>query len=827
MNENTYWQRKIAAFLHDPPEKALDIAHHEAVAASHQTAAGKLSTNEEERRPLLDSVKPCDVFDAAIERFGLPKGKCSHDFADDPRFIHPLSGEAFAFPAGFGDRKGEVADILGTAAQYTGTDDPHSIFFLLWRRWQENAASSRREGRANDAAATAFLPADSRIPDHSIWSHMAMTSAFVDCVRPGGKGDMELLLFQFGPVQDFIAAARTKRDLWSGSYLLSWLAAHALKAVTDETGPDSIVFPSLRGNGIFDALHIREFYNARFADGGHGEAVSMWERIMREKGNGLASWLLTPSLPNRFLAVVPRGRGEELARKADSALRSELASIGDAVWSWLATQGGKADWRQRFESQLAAFPEVTWAVQPWLSRQDILAEAKTWNLPGLECVETTLRFAEQAIPVEDRDTRYYSTDLSTLSSDGIFWSLHVELLEAKLAARRNTRDFAAWSGATAPKDSLTGKEECIGDEAFYKNLRANANTKRFFPKSHVYGAPMLVKRLWCAPELGISYLPDHIEVKDGRVAKELRGISPDELAEAFDDPYIAVLAMDGDEMGKWLSGENLGNLVGHLSPKARDYIASLPGGGNLPRLLTPSYHQQFSEALSNFAIHEAGSVVEGFGGTLVYAGGDDVLAILPARNATACAEALRNAFRQDFDAEHGRLLPGSRADVSCGIAVAHVKSPLQGTVAEARRQESIAKTKYGRGAFAVAVLKRSGEILEWGGKWTSPALPLLKILAEQRERWEVSTGAAGLSARFPYTLAGLLAPYALTGPNAAMHPVIRAEVLHALERQGHDLPGGLATAIYQWLEATADHLENFIAPFLTEAFIDRNRSSED
>jgi len=38
-----------------------------------------------------------------------------------------------------------------------------------------------------------------------------------------------LLKLQIGPVQDFIAQARSTRDLWSGSYLLSWLMAAGAK----------------------------------------------------------------------------------------------------------------------------------------------------------------------------------------------------------------------------------------------------------------------------------------------------------------------------------------------------------------------------------------------------------------------------------------------------------------------------------------------------------------------------------------------------------------------------------------------------------------------
>ena len=56
-----------------------------------------------------------------------------------------------------------------------------------------------------------------------------------------------LLKLQIGPVQDFIAQARSTRDLWSGSYLLSWLMAHAIKTVKPNIGQrqsSSPLFPN-------------------------------------------------------------------------------------------------------------------------------------------------------------------------------------------------------------------------------------------------------------------------------------------------------------------------------------------------------------------------------------------------------------------------------------------------------------------------------------------------------------------------------------------------------------------------------------------------------
>ena len=61
------------------------------------------------------------------------------------------------------------------------------------------------------------------------------------------KEKRDLLVFQLGPVQDFIAQARSTRDLWSGSFMLSWLMAHALNAVVREgqLRNEDVIMPSI------------------------------------------------------------------------------------------------------------------------------------------------------------------------------------------------------------------------------------------------------------------------------------------------------------------------------------------------------------------------------------------------------------------------------------------------------------------------------------------------------------------------------------------------------------------------------------------------------
>ena len=192
--DSAFWQRKLMAYLHDTPGKCLDIAGHEDAARAAQSVAG--FGDEDARKALADEVKPADWFASSAERFVFPRGKCAHNFRSQPLFIHPLSSARYPFADDFSAKAGAREETIQTAVGGIQTDDWHEKFFLYWRRWRDNAAAS--------TTALAFLPADTRIPDHTIWTHMAVTSALAPCID-GRDVRPELLLFQLGPVQDFIA----------------------------------------------------------------------------------------------------------------------------------------------------------------------------------------------------------------------------------------------------------------------------------------------------------------------------------------------------------------------------------------------------------------------------------------------------------------------------------------------------------------------------------------------------------------------------------------------------------------------------------------------
>jgi CRISPR-associated protein Cmr2 len=111
--------------------------------------------------------------------------------------------------------------------------------------------------------------------------------------------------------------------------------------------------------------------------------------------------------------------------------------------------------------------------------------------------------------------------------------------------------------------------------------------------------------------------------------------------------------------------------------------------------------QDVSQQMGEFAGRTVPRIVAENLGSLVYAGGDDVLAFVPASRALACADRTNTAFRK-------LNFPGVTPTCSAAVVIAHYKTPLRIVLAEAREAEQAAK-RAERNCLAVRVMKRSGE----------------------------------------------------------------------------------------------------------------------
>ncbi len=522
-----------------------------------------------------------------------------------------------------------------------------------------------------------------------------------------------LISIAIGPVQEFIATARRSRDLWFGSWLLSELSKAAAKAITEQPGctVDSLIFPRITAEKKDDLNPNTEF-----------------------------------NVVNKLLASIETHDPASFGKLIKEAVDARLQTIRDQAWQRL--RGNKYFDKDNAERQVVDLIEFFWA----------------------------------AVPYDPSKPTCYKTAR--------------DRVEALLAARKTTRNFNCvgdWGKAGVPKSSLDGLRESVIDEAIYDAVRQKKMTEMelwrrfevrpgerlcgvgllkrlgnrsgddgFMSTSHVASLPLLqrlserefvidfIREL--TRQLGIIDENEHelraflgkvpknahhpvFELYDGRLLfedrlreffeeKDKRSQAQKALRDFLDQafgkglrpiPYYALLLADGDRMGK-----------------AIEAITDI------------DRHRQLSEKLSEFAGSACvQAIVSAHQGSLVYAGGDDVLAFVPLHHVLDCAQVLNREFNHrlaefTFNGDKGRDV---QPTLSVGIAIAHHLDPLSDTLDLARAAEKEAKKLPGKNALCIKVSKRGGAVTTVIGKWGN---------LDERLRWfielhradEVPDGAA-------------------------------------------------------------------------------------
>jgi CRISPR-associated protein Cmr2 len=868
---------RLAARLHDPPEKALILMR---TRAGHE--AGTTRTLLADLFPagighdLEAAMKKADRWASAADRAAFPNEVEAERwpawqqvrFAERPVVIHPLTGVAHELQTLARDIDPVAAQVLGTEhlrslIQKDGAHpDPVRTALALWRFGSELPGELANLWRQ--------LPADSRVPDHTIHDHLDLTAALAGSFV--GGSEPALLGVSIGPVQEFIAAARSTSDLWAGSHLLSRLAWEAMRVVCERCGPEAVIFPRLRGIPQVDMWLQRDMQ----VDAGLFEECA-WRTTASD-----ANPLFAAALPNRFTALVPSGMVEQLTGEMTSAVRGFAQKQAHRAFIKLLDAIDEPAHQQlhgwsQIDRQLAGFPEVHWASVPWSLAIDNAAA-------GDEVSSGTLAEAMRPFMGAHAAPGFLGHPAWKLLSRGVeidkgwFWkpnpgalypALH-GLLDRALNAAKGTRVFnpveqVGWRCA------LTGETEWITLHAHdlvssYRTRNdtlwgrvASRKPSWARPGEHLGALPML-KRLW--PELFVeeiaALMGQSIEVRryvvsthtmamassllsaanpdapaqvPAQIVEAVRRAKPprvalprklssalfrhpqgetlrlipawlenmleDEVAVretddgepppqaqefrrlmttaglSMPDSYYGLLMLDGDRMGAWLSADPTLTrpIRDSFHPQIQQALDSRFGSdatfrlyANAQRPPNPAWHMAISEALNHFALLRAPAVIEDqFLGRVIYAGGDDVLAMLAASDLMAAAAALRAAYsglEGDRPAVGSRLfggqgngwalhggrvlrLMGSGATASCGLVVAHHQSPLTGVLKSLREAEQRAKNNGGRNAWSLTLLKRSGGQLQVTAKWAH--LPLFEELRD-------FLGSAGVSRRAAYNV---------------------------------------------------------------------------
>lgn len=587
-----------------------------------------------------------------------------------------------------------------------------------------------------------------------------------------------LLLFSIGPVQDFIAAARSTRDLWSGSYLLSTLIAEALRIIQNDQSSAAVVFPHIEGQPLVAG------------------------RPKSGKKSDIAAFL-TPTLPNRFLAILPKSvNAADYAEKLKQGVQKKLEAIVNDVAEGLVTRrkDGKFSDKQAtfdevtFRTQAAHLLEVQWQTLPIGNPAEIYRFAK--SLPANETFDACKRVNEGN------------------SLEELWGPLNASIAWLQDGAK-SLRSFDAWrqgrweSGKDYYKDALNGKEEAIFVVSNRKDVDADDLAKTLglstggLKKGEMLGASSLIKRFWdsyhLAPQLSIKadqLRKQHPMPNTHDIAQYINDKETKDKLRSESEKYFAIIAMDGDEMGKWISGQKFTKAI-----KIED-------------------HRKFSKILNEFSVNQAADLVEDSLGKLIYSGGDDVLAMIPAGNALGCALDLKDAFISAFKDKGSNKFADINASI--GIAIAHFKSPLQDVVKAAQDAEKRAKRSpeqggHDRGAVAISIFKRSGEILEWGSKWENSGISLLQSLLEDLKKDK-------LNSRFPHKLEAQLEPYLPQSESIRTEKdfsndfadILEKEITHTLKRNNGGALGktSLQDFITYWSNIKTEEFETKLRRFI-------------
>jgi CRISPR-associated protein Cmr2 len=736
------WQELLMIYLHDPPDKALDIKGHLGRASRYASAAlGQRITPDDQKHT-------ADQLASSIERLPMPLPGPNYEYAVGPEsgkltVFHNLSAASLSVAAPMPNEE----EVRGVIEEITRGSSDQWKFFAMWRLLPERLGKISRH--------YSHLPADTRTPDHTIWQHLDITAAYKAALDSGKHA--ALLSFSLGPVQSFIATARTLRDLWSGSMILSWLTFRAMLPIIEQLGPTALIYPSLRGIPLLD----------------------LWLRHPKRLGTKIEELSIDqrrlPCLPNRFLALVPYGvDGVDAKRLADQCVkeaehaRDDLARrVHDILDKQLKPLHD--GWDRRWWEQIHSYFEMRTAIVPLAGEggdkiDRMLAQLLSGKDEFGQAFDNAERVREMARHIPEKDKPRYLQDHAGR------WQYQVELSARLMQAQRALRHIPPHRSHSPapPKCSLLGTYEQMGPDGLDDSRRfwegengskgASASLKvpgirlrsgerlcaigllkRFAPTvlgdelelspedmyyedvASIAAAPWLAQHPRLEQHAKLRKSASWLHWSRPNQEEDEQEIPPEiwqELLAARKDNwppiYYAVLVMDGDHMGKWLRGEKSPAVKDVMHPKLVEYFKGLSKSGksglDAQRPVGPALHAAISEALANFALHGVPAMVNKNQGTLVYAGGDDVLALLPACSALPCILQLRQAFKQDWAEADGieRLFMGNTATVSAGISIVHVKEDLRFALQTARDAEKKAKNS-GRDILQMTVCRRSGE----------------------------------------------------------------------------------------------------------------------
>jgi CRISPR-associated protein Cmr2 len=494
-----------------------------------------------------------------------------------------------------------------------------------------------------------------------------------------------------GPVQTFVAQSQRTRDLWASSYLLSFLSAKAMHRAAAAGGV--IVSPQMEGNALW--------------------------RWLAAPASELPT---TGSVPNQFtIAVREGGDGRALAEEATRGFLEAWNEICAAVWREYLQDSG-AETRAIWERQVTGFWELAWITDDREVPLGLRAR-KAWR---------TLE-----LPDEPGDKCTVLPELQELSGE----------IRAQGPDARKRQD-AFWA--------RLGEAKRVGalDLDPKARLCAIALVKRLFPRVAKSALKQRLDRVtwpssvdlaaipWCERVLAAGPAPARafaqavLEVRgnsalSGGVSEQVKAPSGVDAGAftSIDTNWLHASYLKTAELEPPLAAGDRSRLAALLQDLHETVDAMgrplgappiyfallLADGDQLGKLREPLGAARLSAALGQFS-SGVEMLVREHRGVTVYAGGDDVLALLPIDRALDCAAALERDYRAAFDRAAFENMP--QATLSAAVVFAHARASLDQVLGSAHRLlADVAKEANGRASLVVAVTRRRDPAAQWVTTW--------------------------------------------------------------------------------------------------------------
>ncbi len=530
--------------------------------------------------------------------------------------------------------------------------------------------------------------------------------------------------FTLGPVQSFVGQARRPRDFWAGSFLLSWLSGVAMLSVIKQQRERS-------GNSELDIDEIILFpsANKKFLD-----AIEKGVDKEEDKNN-----LKQGSIPNRFKATV---NGNFKPQQVIDDVQKAWRALSDKIYKEEIQDHALKNTRAIWDRQIKYYWEMTWVLVDDIENSSALDCRKNWRshylpeetgikcslmgdwqeLSGIKGVRSGDNTARKAFwqSIADKNGKTDFTEKEMLCAMSYIKRRFLKYFTDFSVLLAN---FTAY-GWRLPK--AVPSVSYIAAAPWFGKVLSDADEseiEQFYKSSEkLYGLSEYESKIKCIEDAhknkrykgidgnafhgialdNINTTPDQDKAKPVKAALK-------KLKDAFGDisPFYAVLMMDGDSLGKQMSDVD-----------KQKYI---------------------TQGLSDFTQYVP-DLVKKHNGFLIYAGGDDVLALVTLEDAFNCALAIRESYEQCFKETNDNLKDDIgkinecrkennqrpttfekleiKTSISAAIIYTHINSPLKSILHESHQLlDDVAKDNAGRDALAVRVYKGSGLVIEWAKKW--------------------------------------------------------------------------------------------------------------